>query len=100
MEPISISPLQPTPPVKPLAPLDAAGQGPGDFMKLVGNFTREVNTLQKNAAAEVARLAEGKTDNIHQVMLALGKAETGFNYMMEVRAKLLEAYKEVMRMPV
>lgn len=73
------------------------GGGKG-FGALVGNFVRDVGETQRQADTEIARLAAGKTDNVHRVMMALGKAELSFNYMLEVRAKLLDAYHEVMRM--
>ena len=100
MNPVSITPLQPAQPLTSLKPIQPAESGPGEFVKLVGKFTKDVNELQQQAADQVAQLATGKTDNIHQVMLSLGKAESSFNYMMEVRSRLIDAYKEVMRMPL
>ena len=40
----------------------------------------------------------GASQNLHETMLALGKADVTFSLMMSVRNKLLQAYKEVMRM--
>ena len=45
-------------------------------------------------------LATGKKQNIHETMLAAAQAELNFNLMVQVRNKALEAYQEVMRMPV
>ena len=102
MDPISIAPLQPTQPIASPATLQAkpAQGGPGEFLKVLGKIGKEVSQSQNLADEQVAALASGKTDNIHQVMLSLGKAETSFNYMMAVRDRLVEAYKEVMRIQV
>jgi flagellar hook-basal body complex protein FliE len=95
-----IQPLPPAGGLTSVEPLKPSQKGSGDFQKLVGNFTKDFNDAQQQAADEVAKLASGKADNVHQVMIALGKAEVSFNYMMEVRNRLLDAYKEVMRMPI
>ncbi|MEK6730065.1 MAG: flagellar hook-basal body complex protein FliE, partial [Planctomycetota bacterium] len=42
--------------------------------------------------------ATGKVENVHEVMIAMSKAEISFKFMMEARNKLIETYKEVMRM--
>jgi len=97
------APIRPLDPVSPLTAPDGvkpSGQAGGDFAGLVDRLASEVDQLQQKADNEVARLAAGETDNIHRVMLALGKAEIAFNYMLEVRNRLVEAYKEVMRMQV
>ena len=102
---MAIAPIQPLPPaqaltqIEPLQPA-ASSAGAGDFGKLVNNVLQDVNQSQNQAADAVAQLAAGKTDNVHQVMIALGKAEVSFNYMLEVRNRLLDAYKQVMQMPI
>jgi flagellar hook-basal body complex protein FliE len=52
------------------------------------------------AEEQVQALALGETDNLHQVMTALSKAQTAFELVVEVRNKLLEGYQEVMRMQI
>ena len=86
MDPISIAPLQPTQPMTTPATLRAksAPGGPGEFMKVLSKIGKDVSKTQAIADEQVAALASGKNDNIHQVMLSLGKAEISFNYMMEV----------------
>ena len=95
-----IQPLQPAQALTPVQPLKPAAPQAGDFQKLVGNMVNDFNQVQNQAADDIAKLAAGKTDNVHQVMIALGKAEVSFNYMLEVRNRLLDAYKQVMQMPM
>ncbi len=100
---MAIAPIQPLQPAQSLAsiePLKPAASGAGDFGQFVGNLLQDVNQSQNQANDAVAQLATGKTDNVHQVMIALGKAEISFNYMLEVRNRLLDAYKQVMQMPI
>lgn len=95
-----IQSLQPTQGVHSVQSLRPAQEGKGAFEKLVNDAAENLNNLDAQASKSVADLAAGKTDNVHQVMLALGKSEVAFNYMLEVRNRVLESYKEIMRMPL
>lgn len=100
---MSLSPIQGLPSATPVAAvptLPARQEAAGGFEQVIGGLMDEVKTAERQAAVEVAKLAAGKTDSVHQVMLALGKSEVQFNYMMEVRNRLVEAYKEINRMSV
>ena len=59
-----------------------------------------VNKLQQGADSMAMDLASGKSQNLHETMLAATQAELGFNLTVQIRNKILEAYQEVMRMPV
>ncbi len=60
----------------------------------------EVNRLQGEADAGVQRLLTGETDNVSEVFAASNKAGIAFDLLMEVRNKLLEAYREIQQMRV
>lgn len=77
--------------------VEEQGQG-SSFQKTLSGFINEVNDLQTKANASIENLATGKVENIHEVMIAMAKAEVSFKFMMEARNKLVETYKEVMRM--
>jgi flagellar hook-basal body complex protein FliE len=47
-----------------------------------------------------AELLSGRIEDFHEVAVQLKKAEFTFRFAMEVRNKLLDAYREVMRMSV
>lgn len=70
------------------------------FKETVSNFVNEVNDLQVKAGESVENFATGKVDNVHEVMIAMSKAEVSFKFMMETRNKLIDAYKEIIRMQV
>ena len=70
------------------------------FKETVSNFVNEVNDLQVKAGESVENFATGKVENVHEVMIAMSKAEVSFKFMMETRNKLIDAYKEIMRMQV
>lgn len=74
--------------------------GGKSFSEMVKEGVSSVNKQQSVADAMTSDLASGKQDNIHETMLAVAQAELSFKLMVQVRNKALEAYQEVMRMPV
>lgn len=70
------------------------------FKETVNKFIGDVNDLQLKAGEEIENFAGGEVDNIHEVMIAMTKAEVSFKFMMEARNKLIDAYKEIMQMQV
>lgn len=73
------------------------GMSFGDHLK---QGIEEVNATQVKSDKMAMELATGKTGNIHETMLAASQAELSFNLMVQLRNKALEAYTEIMRMPV
>ena len=76
---------------------DRQGQSFVDFLQ---QSMTNVDASQKTADKMAVDLASGKTETIHETMLALSQAELTFNFMVQVRNKVLESYQEVMRMQV
>lgn len=70
------------------------------FAEFLSGAINNVNTLQKDADAQKEAFAAGKTDNIQDVMISMQKADVAFQMTLQVRNKVLEAYQEIMRMPV
>lgn len=70
------------------------------FKETFSNFVNDVNDMQVKAGESVENFATGKVDNVHEVMIAMSKAEVSFKFMMETRNKLIDAYKEILHMQV
>jgi flagellar hook-basal body complex protein FliE len=70
------------------------------FIDHLQDAIEEVNKSQISADKKATDLATGKETNIHDTMLAATQAELSFNLMVQVRNKALEAYQEIMRMPI
>ena len=60
----------------------------------------DVNTLQAEAGKAVEKMVVGEAVDLHDVMIAVEKAKTSFDLLMEVRNKAIAAYQEIMRMQV
>ena len=78
---------------------DSAKSGTS-FMDHLQSGMTEVNDMQKKADSMSMDVASGKSENLHETMLATTQAEITFNLMVQLRNRALEAYQEVMRMPV
>jgi flagellar hook-basal body complex protein FliE len=72
--------------------------GGGDFGKVLQNSINQIQEMNTNAEVSLEKLASGEVQDIHQVMIAVEKANLTFETMMQVRNKLLAAYNEIMNM--
>lgn len=77
-----------------------SNSGDSAFFDMLKNSVTQVNSEMKAGDKASVDLATGKTSNIHETMLAVTKAELGFNMLVQLRNKAIEAYQEVMRMQV
>ena len=95
--------------IAPIAALHAAGttavpdaaiaSGSG-FGSLVTQGLAQVNQQLISSQVDLQQLAAGDVQNLHQVMIRMEEARIPFMLMLQVRSRLLEAYQDVMKMPV
>ena len=79
----------------------APGEAPkSDFTQALRGALTEVNGLQAKAGAASESYEKGETTDIAAVMLSREQASVGFQATLQVRNKLLSAYKDIMSMPV
>jgi flagellar hook-basal body complex protein FliE len=69
----------------------------GEFLQEALN---KVSELQVQSEKLNEDFAAGRTDSIHEVMIATEKADIALQFTMQIRNKILDAYNEIMRMPV
>ena len=70
------------------------------FFDHLSTSVKAVNTAQVDADKMATAVTTGKSTNIQEAMMSMSQAQLSFNLMVQVRNKALEAYQEVMRMPV
>lgn len=77
---------------------------PSTTVKEFGQYLAEalanVEAAQQEAASAAQRLATGEIKDIAEVTIASEKASLALQLTVQVRNKVLEAYQEMMRMPV
>ncbi len=72
-----------------------------DFQSMFKNAIDSVNANQEVADNLATRFEQGDPSvDLPEVMIALQKSSVSFQAMTQVRNKLVEAYKDVMNMPV
>ena len=74
-----------------------AGTG---FSELLSRSIAEVNGQTQEADLLVKGLAAGEHANIHETMIAMEKSGISFRMMTRVQQKVLDAYREIMRMQI
>ncbi len=74
--------------------------GQKSFGDMLTDSISKVNDLQLVANTAMEKIASGESKNLHETMLAVEKAEIAFRTMNKVRSKVLDAYKDIMKMQV
>jgi flagellar hook-basal body complex protein FliE len=67
------------------------------FSDVLNDFVKQVDQSQVQFDDAIRSVQNGETDNLHRVMLAQTQAQLSLKLAVEVRNKLVEAYKEVNR---
>ena len=81
------------------AALGKEPEGPS-FSERIGGAVREVADAQ-NASAALTRAYEmGEVQDLSKVMVSQQVSSLGFQMVLNVRNKMLSAYKDIMNMPV
>ncbi len=76
------------------------GREGGSFSDVLKQSMDQVNIDQHEADTVIKELVSGRSKNIHETMLTIERADTSLKLMMQVRNKVLDAYREIMRMQV
>jgi flagellar hook-basal body complex protein FliE len=72
-----------------------------NFADMLGHALESVNTMQLDAKSQAKAFEMGdKSLSLADVMIAKEKAGIGFEATIQVRNKVLDAYKTIMNMPV
>ena len=72
----------------------------GDFAAKLQDGLHAVNAEVAKAEQLPSDFAAGKIDDFHEIAVQLKTADISFRFALEVRNKLIDAYREVMRMNV
>ena len=73
----------------------------GSFVDVLKQSIESVNRTQQNATTMAKAFETGEGDaSLAEIMVAMQKSSLSFEAMVTVRNKLVEAYKDVMNMPM
>jgi flagellar hook-basal body complex protein FliE len=100
--PVSLTqgPVLPIEPISVDAAQNAAEVSPSSFKDLLKKAVGDLNASQVGAAGAIQSLATGGEDNLHDVIIAMEKANMTLQYAIQIRNKVLEAYQSVIQMQI
>ena len=81
-----------------VAPASSSDEAGGDFGSVLKTAINQVEQIHTDAEQQVTELLKGDRSDVHNVMIAVEKADIAFQLMMQVRNKIVSAYQEVSRM--
>lgn len=83
-----------------LSPLGGGGAGPTTWGHMVQQMVLDVNAKQQDAAAKVNDVLQGGPTPVHDAVVATEEASLSFQFLAEMRNKVVDAYQQVMQMQV
>jgi flagellar hook-basal body complex protein FliE len=72
-----------------------AADGGSSFASQLQSAFNHIEQLHADADQQIAGLLSGQGEDIHKVMIAVEKANLSFQLMMQVRNKIIQAYRDV-----
>ena len=70
------------------------------FADMLKKSVSDIGQMQKAADQRIDAAITGDDADIHKAVIAMEKASISMQLMVQVRNKVIEAYQEIMRMPV
>ena len=83
-----------------LSSKEPVNDGKTNFAKFVDKYISEVDSLQQESDTAITQLLSGKNQDINSVVAAVAKADISFKLLVNVRNKIIEAYKQTMNMSI
>lgn len=93
--------IDPGPGLVPFQPLsEPPSRESSAFAKQFHQFIETLNATQQKSAQLSERFAAGENLELHDVMIASQEADIAMRLAVSLRNQALEAYREIMRMPI
>jgi flagellar hook-basal body complex protein FliE len=99
MEIPSINPIRTGLIDRPSQPTSAAGQAE-KLTRSFGEVLNSLNESQQNSDNNVSLLSSGENVDLHNLMITAEENDVNFRVTMAIRDRLVDAYREMMRMSV
>jgi flagellar hook-basal body complex protein FliE len=78
----------------------AAATRGSDFAQAVGDGLKHVESLDRTASGKAVQAATGDLNDVHDYVIAATQAQVATELTTTIRNKALEAFNEIMRMPL
>ena len=97
-----IAPIPPTPPTPPGIGAGATGgsAAAGGFGNVLSQALSGLNGMEQSANSAAQAMANGQSQDVATAMVAIEKANLGLQLAVEARNQALNAYQQMMQMPL
>ena len=97
-----IAPIAPTPPTPPGIGAGATGgtAAAGGFGNVLSQALSGLNGMEQSANSAAQAMANGQSQDVATAMVAIEKANLGLQLAVEARNQALNAYQQMMQMPL
>lgn len=68
-----------------------------NFTQWIGQHVVDTNTQLNAADTALNDLASGRSANLHQTMITMEQAKLSFQYLEQIRNRLMSAYQDLLR---
>ena len=75
-----------------------ASSADGNFVRAMMDAVNRTDQALIEADQAVEKLNTGEAKSLHEVMISMEKADISMRLLVQMRNKMLEAYKEIMRL--
>jgi flagellar hook-basal body complex protein FliE len=73
-------------------------EGTESFTNKLRGILQDMNAVPKNGEQVSEAYAQGKQNDIHGTMISMAQADISLRLISNIRSRVVEAYREVMRM--
>ena len=77
-----------------------ARKGAASFSEILKESINKVSELEKEASEQTEKLVKMESQDVHNTMISVQKADLSFQMMMQIRNKIIDAYQEIMKIQV
>lgn len=81
-----------------IAPAADLEKGGADFGTTLADMVKDTLVAEAKADQAVGDFAQGKQMDLHDTLMTMEKGDISLKFMVNVRNKVVDAYKEIMRM--
>ncbi|RWZ60909.1 flagellar hook-basal body complex protein FliE [Halobacillus fulvus] len=86
--------------LSPIKPNTTPGEAHANFASQLKQAIDQVNETANASNKMTEAMAKGEVDDLHDVMIAAQKSSITMQTTVQIQNKVIEAYKEIMRMQV
>jgi len=82
------------------SPIGSSSGSPNTWGHMVQQMVMDVNAKQQSATAAVNDVLQGGPTPVHEAMVATEEASLSFEFLSQMRNKVVDAYQQIMQMQV